>query len=35
MWLLDTSVCVVLMHHGGGDLVEPDDLPPEDVDAFR
>ena len=26
---------VDLLHHGGGDLVEPDDPPPEDVDAFR
>ena len=26
---------VELLHHGSGDLVEPDDPPPEDVDAFR
>ena len=26
---------VDVLHHGGGDLVEPDDPPPEDVDAFR
>ena len=26
---------VDLLHRGGGDLVEPDDPPPEDVDAFR
>ena len=26
---------VDLLHHGGADLVEPDDPPPEDVDAFR
>ena len=26
---------VDLLHHGSGDLVEPDDPPPEDVDAFR
>ena len=25
---------VDLLHHGGGDLIEPDDPPPEDVDAF-
>ena len=25
---------VDLLHHGSGDLVEPDDHPPEDVDAF-
>ena len=26
---------VDLLHHGTGDIVEPDDPPPEDVDAFR
>ena len=26
---------VDLLHHGGGDLVEPDDQPPEDVEPFR
>ena len=26
---------VELLHHGSGDLVEPDDPPPEDVDTFR
>ncbi|MDD9982175.1 MAG: hypothetical protein OXU81_12595 [Gammaproteobacteria bacterium] len=26
---------VNLIHHGSGDLVEPDDPPPEDVDAIR
>ena len=26
---------VNLLHHGSGDLVEPDDPPPEDVDAIR
>ena len=26
---------VDVLHHRGGDLVEPDDPPPEDVDAFR
>ena len=26
---------VNLLHHGGGDLVEPDDPPPGDMDAFR
>ena len=25
---------VDLLHHGGGDLVEPHDPPPEDVDVF-
>ena len=25
---------VDLLHHGGGDLVEPDDPPPEGADAF-
>ena len=29
------SGSLVDLLHGGGDLVEPDDLPPEDVDAFR
>ncbi len=26
---------VSLLHHGSGDLVEPDDPPPGDVDAIR
>ena len=26
---------VDLLHHGSGDLVEPDDQPPEDVEPFR
>ena len=26
---------VNLLHHGDGDLVEPDDPPPKDVHAFR
>ena len=26
---------VNLLHNGSGDLVEPDDPPPEDVDAIR
>lgn len=26
---------VNLLHHGGGDLVEPDDAPPGGIDAFR
>lgn len=26
---------VDLLRHGGGDLVEPDDPPPEDVEAIR
>ena len=26
---------VNLLHHGSGDLVEPADPPPKDVDAFR
>ena len=26
---------VNLLHHGNGDLVEPADPPPQDVDAFR
>ena len=26
---------VNLLHHGSGDLVEPADPPPEDVDAIR
>ena len=26
---------VNLLHHGSGDLVEPDDPPPKDVDAIR
>lgn len=26
---------VDLLHHGEADLVEPDDPPPEDVDAIR
>lgn len=26
---------VDVLHYGSGDLVEPDDPPPEDVDAFR
>lgn len=26
---------VNLLHHGDGDLVEPVDPPPKDVDAFR
>ena len=25
---------VELLNHGAGDIVEPDDPPPEDVDAF-
>lgn len=25
---------VDLLNHGGGDLVEPDDPPPEDIEAF-
>ena len=26
---------VDLLHHGSGDIVEPDDPPPEDVDTFQ
>lgn len=26
---------VDLLRHGSGDIVEPDDPPPEDVDTFR
>ena len=26
---------VNLLHHGSGDLVEPEDPPPQDVDAVR
>lgn len=26
---------VNMLHHGSGDLVEPDDPPPEDMDAIR
>ena len=26
---------VELLRHGGGDIVEPDDPPPEDTDTFR
>lgn len=26
---------VDLLHHGTGDIVEPDDPPPEDLDLFR
>ena len=26
---------VDLLHHGNGDLVEPDDQPPEDIEPFR
>ena len=26
---------VNLLHHGRGDIVEPDDLPPGDLDLFR
>ncbi|MCY4453664.1 MAG: hypothetical protein OXC01_17110 [Immundisolibacterales bacterium] len=26
---------VELLHHGGGDIAEPDDPPPGDLDLFR
>ena len=26
---------VDLLHHGSGDIAEPDDPPPEDLDLFR